>query len=188
MELFRNFYRVRQVEFPSQFANVLTRIETLCDPERTDALEALNDEIFGSLTRHLFDEAKTAGSEDKTQIAASPEELIGQLLDHLAQKNPYFALWLVYERGVGDRTVAEDWGGYLLQELGFENTEEIAFAQAMSELDKILNLFRNRNRGLPSLAFERIWFLHYLRGPERMAQTRAVLGSLTAELVACTSA
>lgn len=188
MELFRNFYRVRQVEFPSQFANVLTRIETLCDPERTDALEALNGEIFGSLTRHLFDEAKTAGSEDKTPIAASPQELIDQLLDHLAQKNPYFALWLVYKRGVGDRTVAEDWGGYLLQELGFESTEEIAFAQAMSELDKILNLYRYWNRALPSLAFERIWFLHYLRGPERMAQTRAVLGSLTTELVACTSA
>jgi hypothetical protein len=188
MELFRNFYRVRQVEFPSQFANVLTRIETLCDPERTDALEALNGEIFGSLTRHLVDEAKTAASEDKTPIAASPQELIDQLLDHLAQKNPYFALWLVYKRGVGDRTVAEDWGGYLLQELGFESTEEIAFAQAMSELDKILNLYRYWNRALPSLAFERIWFLHYLRGPERMAQTRAVLGSLTTELVACTSA
>ena len=58
----------------------------------------------------------------------------------------------------------------------------------MSELDKILNLYRYWNRALPSLAFERIWFLRYLRGPERMAQTRAVLGSLTTELVACTSA
>jgi hypothetical protein len=166
----------------------LTRIETLCDPERTKALEALNDEIFGSLTRHLFDETKTSGSEDKAQIVASQQELIAQLFNHLAQKNPYFALWLIYNRGVDDHTVAEDWDGYLLQELGFESTEEIAFAQAMSELDKILNLYRYWNRALPSLAFERIWFLHYLRGPERMAQTRAVLGSLTTELVACTSA
>ena len=105
-----------------------------------------------------------------------------------SQKNPYFALWLVYKRAVGDGRADEDWDRYLIQELGFESTDEIAFAQAMSELDKILNLFRYRDRGLPSLAFERIWFLHYLHGPERMAQTRAILGTLTAELVACTSA
>ena len=65
-----------------------------------------------------------------------------QLLDHLAQKNPYFALWVVYKRGVDDHTVAEDWDGYLLQELGSESTEEIAFAHAMVELDKLLSLFR----------------------------------------------
>ena len=40
----------------------------------------------------------------------------------------------------------------------------------------------------PGLSFERIWFLHSLRGPERMLQTHAVLGMLTAELAACTSA
>jgi hypothetical protein len=58
----------------------------------------------------------------------------------------------------------------------------------MVELDKLLALFHDGNRVLPGLAFERIWFLHSLRGPERMLQTRAVLGMLTAELAACTSA
>ena len=95
---------------------------------------------------------------------------------------------MIYKRAVSDHSIAEDWDEYLLQELGAESAEEIAFAQAMAELDKALSLFRDRNRALPSLSFERIWFLHYLRGPERMAQTRAALGMLTAELTACTSA
>jgi hypothetical protein len=58
----------------------------------------------------------------------------------------------------------------------------------MVELDKLLTLFYDGNRALPSLSVERIWFLDSLRGPERMLQTRAVLGMLTAELAACTSA
>jgi hypothetical protein len=58
----------------------------------------------------------------------------------------------------------------------------------MAELDKLLTLFHDENRELPSLSFERIWFLHYLHGPERMLQTSAVLGMLAAELAACTSA
>ena len=45
---------------------------------------------------------------------------------------------------------------------------------AGSELDKLLTLFHDENRVLPGLSFERIWFLHSLRGPERMLQTRAV--------------
>jgi hypothetical protein len=188
MELFRNFYRVRQLEFPRQFTDEWSRIETLCDPERTWALEALNGEIFRSLTTHLFGRARAVGSEDQALIVASPQELIDQLLSHLARKNPYFALWLVHKMGVSGCTAAENWDAYLLQELGSENTEEVAFARAMSELDKLLNIFRDRNHALPSLSFERIWFLHYLRDPERMAQTRAVLGTLTAELAACTSA
>ena len=106
----------------------------------------------------------------------------------MRSKNPYFALWVVYKRGVNDHSVAEDWDEYLLQELGAESAEEIAFAHAMVELDKLLTLFHDGNRALPSLSFERIWFLHSLRGPERMLQTRAVLGMLTAELAACTSA
>ena len=53
---------------------------------------------------------------------------------------------------------------------------------------RLLTLFHDDNLPLPRLAFERIWFLHYLRGPERMAQTCAVLGTLMAELGACTSA
>ena len=87
-----------------------------------------------------------------------------------------------------DHPVAEEWGEYLLQELGTPSVEEIAFAHAMVELEKLLSLFQDGNRVLPGLSFERIWFLDFIRGPERMLQTRAILGMLTAELAACTSA
>lgn len=187
MELFRTFYRMRGVQFPTQFAVDFERIENLHDPERTVALESLNDTIFRSLTRQLFNRARQTISEDDTQLPAAPREQIEELLSHLVRKNPYFALWSVYKTGVSDRSVAEEWEEYLLQELGNQSVDEIDFTRAMVELDKLLNHFRDENRALPCLAFERIWFLHYLRGPERMAQTRAVLGMLTAELGACTS-
>ena len=106
----------------------------------------------------------------------------------LRSRTRTLALWVVYKRDVKDHPVAEEWGEYLLQELGARCTEEIAFAHAMVELEKLLSLFHDGNRVLPGLSFERIWFLHSLRGPERMLQTRAVLGMLTSELTACTSA
>lgn len=188
MQLFRSLYRVRQLEFPRKFAEELERIEILHDPERTAALEALNDTIFRSLTMHLFDCRRPAGSGKDAQSPVSRQEQIDQLLSHLVQKNPYFALWMGYKKGAAEHSIVEKWEEYLLQTLGAESTEEVAFAHAMVELDKLLGIFRDKNLALPSLGFERIWFLHYLRGPERMAQTRAVLGMLTAELAPCTSA
>jgi hypothetical protein len=188
MDLYRSFYRMRGLPFPAQFAEELERIETLLDPGRTVALEALNDVIFGALTMHLFNRAQPTTSIDEWQTPASPRRQTQELLSHLAQKNPYFALWSGYKSGVSDRSVAEKWDDYLAQELGPHCAEEIGFTHSMVELDRLLTLFRDDNRSLPGLAFERIWFLHYLRGPERMAQTRALLGMLMAELGACTSA
>jgi len=188
MELFRRFYRIQGLSFPTQFTEELERIETMQDPERTLALETLNDLIFRSLTRHLFDRARLTTSIDDRQTPVFPREEIEELFNHLRQKNPDFAQWAAYKRGVSDRSVAEEWDEYLLQELGTQCAEEIAFTRAMVELDRLLTFFHDENLHLPRLAFERIWFLHYLRGPERMAQTHAVLGMLMAELEACTSA
>ena len=188
MELFRTFYRMRGVPFPTQFTVEFERIENLQDPERTVAMESLNDAIFRGLTTQLFNRARQTISEDGTQLPASPREQIEELLNHLARKNPYFALWSAYKMGVSDLSVAEEWEEYLLQKLGNESVDEIDFTRAMVELDKLLNHFHDEDRVLPSLVFERVWFLHYLRGPERMAQTRAVLGMLTSELGSCTSA
>jgi hypothetical protein len=187
-ELFRNFYRIRRLEFPSQFAEQLERIDKLHDPERTAALEALNDGIFRSLTKHLFECVRPTNAENDVQEPVSPQAQIDQLLSHLAQRNPYFARWIEYKKGVADHEIVEKWDDYLLQTLGAASADEVGFAHGMVELDKLLGIFRDRNLALPSLGFERIWFLHFLRGPERMAQTRAVLGILTAELVPCTSA
>jgi hypothetical protein len=188
MELFRRFYRMRGVPLPTQFGEEFERIEKLHDPERAVALEALNDIVFRSLTRHLFNRAQRTISEDGAQLPATPQEQIEDLLRHLARKNPYLAIWSAYETGVSNHTLAEEWEEHLLQELGTQGAEELDFARVMVELDKLLSHFHDANRALPNLAFERIWFLHYLRGRERMAQTRAILGMLTAELRACTSA
>jgi len=188
MELFRRFYRMQGLPFPTEFALENERIETMHDPERTLALETLNDAIFRSLTALLFNRARSTTSIDDRQTPASPRKEIEGLFNHLRQKNRYFAHWAAYKRGVSDRSVAEEWDEYLLQELGTQCAEEIAFTHAMVELDRLLTFFHDENLHLPRLAFERIWFLHYLRGPERMAQTHAVLGMLMAELEACTSA
>jgi hypothetical protein len=188
MELFRSFYRMQGLPFPAQFAQEARCTETMQAPERTVALEALNDLIFRSLTMHLFNRAQPTTSIDEWQTPASPRGQIKELLRHLAQKNRYFALWIAYKRGVSDRSVAGGWDDFLVQELEPQCTEEIDFTRAMVELDRLLALFHDDNLPLPMLAVERIWFLHYLRGPERMTQTRAVLGMLMAELGACTSA
>ena len=174
--------------FPIPFAQEFECIEMLQDPERTAALEALNGEILRNLTVRLFNQAQSNGSESDSRFLPSPREQIQELRNHLAQQNPYFGLWVVYKRDVKDHPVTEEWDEYLLQERGVRSAEEIAFAHAMVELEKLLSLFHDGNRVLPGLSFERIWFLHSLRGPERMLQTRAVLGMLTAELSACTSA
>jgi hypothetical protein len=187
IDLFRSFYRMQGLPFPAQFAEELERIETLHDPEGAVALGALNDRILGSLTKQLFNRVPPTPSEDDSSRPSPPEQ-IQRLLNHLAQQNLYFALWVIYKRGVNDNVIAEEWDQYLLQELGADSVEEIAFTHGMVELDTLLTVFHDGNLALPSLTFERIWFLHSLRGPERMLQTRAVLGMLTAELAACTSA
>ena len=114
-ELFRSFYRIRQLEFPSPFAEELERIDKLHDPERTAALEALNDAIFRSLTKHLFECARPTNAENDVQEPVSPQAQIDQLLSHLAQRNPYFARWIEYKKGVADHEIVEKWDEYLLQ-------------------------------------------------------------------------
>jgi hypothetical protein len=188
-ELFKRFYEIRQQTFPVEFAEELKRIGELSDPERTDNLELLNRRILGSLTAFLSDERgpgrRVEADED---IAESARDEIQRLLDHLAEKNPYFALWIAHKQGIEGNFGAQRWEDHLSQELGPESERDIAFTRAMVELDKLLLYFRDRNLPLPEYFFGRCWFLHYLRGPERMLQTRALLNTLTAEIEACASA
>ena len=188
IDLFRSFYLMQGLPFPIPVAQEFERIKVLQDPERTAALEALNGEVLQNLTVRLFNQAQSNAPESDSRTLPSPREQIQELRNHLAQQIPYFDLWVVYKKDVKDHPVTEEWREYLLQKLGARSAEEIAFAHAMVELEKLLSLFHDGNRVLPGLSFERIWFLHSLRGPERMLQTRAVLGMLTAELSACTSA
>ena len=188
VELFRSFYGMQGQEFPAPIATEFERIDDMHEPERTAALETLNKSILADLTQLLADQSRPSLSASDPLARRSSREQIHQLRSHLAQKNPYFALWTVYKNGEREQFITEDSHQFLLQQLGTECIEEIEFARAMAELDKLLTLFHDENRVLPGLSFERIWFLHSLRGPERMLQTRAVLGMLTAELAACTSA
>jgi hypothetical protein len=188
VDLFRSFYGMQGREFPAPFATEFERIDEMHDPERTAALETLNKSILANLTQLLADQSRPSLSASDPLARRSSREQIQQLQGHLALKNPYFALWTVYKNGERKQLTAEDWYQFLLQQLGPECIEEIEFTRAMAELDKLLTLFYDENRELPILSSERIWFLHSLRGPERMLQTCAVLGMLTAELAACTSA
>ena len=187
-ELFKSFYEVRQQTFPVEFAEELKRIGELSEPERTDNLELLNRRIFGSLTAFLSDGRRPRRVEADENIAESARDEIQRLLDHLTEKNPYFALWTAYKQSIEGNFDAQRWEDHLSQELGPESERDIVFARAMAELEKLLLYFRDRNLPLPDHFFGRCWFLHYLRGPERMLQTRALLNTLTAEIEACVSA
>lgn len=187
-ELFLRFYQSQGVPLPNRFAEEFKRVVLHHDPERTVELEALNAAIFRDLTAHLFNHTQQEHSASDQEEFVSPQEQIRALLDHLAQDNPYFALWSAYKSSLDDSRTEEDWRDFVAQNLGYSSDEDIEFTQAMAELDALLRQFCDRRRHLPALSFERIRFLHGLRGPERMAQTRAVLGTLTAELSACTSA
>ncbi|WP_263359498.1 hypothetical protein [Acidicapsa ligni] len=186
-ELFKSFYDVRRRTFPVEFATALERIHVLSEPERTIRLEQLNEQIFESLTGLLFDDAQSKRVGDQSITPASPKKQVEELLDHLIKKNPYFALWTTYKSSVAEESGARDWDEHLCQELGMTDGEEVEFTRAMADLDKVLRYFRDHNISLPRHFFERTWFLHYLRGPERMLQTRALLNTLTAEIRECTS-
>ena len=100
MELFRSFYRMQGLPFPAEFAKDLDHIEMLHAPQRTAELESLNDVVLRTLTRQLFNRARPTISERDTQPPSCPREQIRQLLNYLAQENPYFALWVAYKRSV----------------------------------------------------------------------------------------
>lgn len=187
-ELFRRLYQSLRAPFPNRFGEEVERINRERDPQRTAALQTLNDTIFGHLIAHVFNRAQRGTSENQPQEVASPREQIQDLLHHLAINNPYFVLWLAYKEGVDNHRITENWNEYLVLKLGAGKTDAVAFTQAMAELGTLLHHFHDKRLRLPNHCIGRIWFLHLLRGPERMAQTRAVLGMLTAELGACTSA
>jgi len=149
-ELFKNFYRVRKLAFPTKFTQELGRIQVLPEPGRTSNLESLNRQIFASLTELLFNQAQPKMVEADV-VASSPREQIQELL-------------------------------------GDESADDVAFARAMVDLDRLLLHLFDRKLALPKYFFERCWFLHYLRGPERMLQTRALLNTLTVEVEPCASA
>jgi hypothetical protein len=187
-ELFRGFYEVRKQTFPVEFALELKRIQALPDPDRTANLGSLNARIFASLTEFLFNQAQSKTEDAEALVPLSPRRQVRRLRDHLTENNPYFAIWMAYKNIAKGTIDAQDWEKCLCEELGSESESDIAFARRMEELDRLLLYFSDKNLSLPKYFFERCWFLHYLRGTERMLQTRSLLNILAAEIEVCASA
>ncbi len=187
-ELFRRFYEARGRAVPEAFRREVDRIGTLTDPERTMDLVSLNDRILASLTSMLFADARPGLARLDAPDDASEGERKEDILDELSARNPYFALCAGYRRAVDDRINAAEWDRYLRGRVGSDAEDEIRFANSMMEMDTLLRYFRDNDLQLPSHFRDRVWFLHYLREPERSVQTRAVLSTLAMEIEACTSA
>jgi hypothetical protein len=178
--LFLRFYEVRGERLPEEFRAELTRIDGLSDPARTESLVTLNDRILAAMTRLLV----TSPASSAFDGAGTPREL----LDNLARNNPCFALWTHYSKFVQQQPDAPCWEEYVANECKDGADGEIEFTLLMGDLGKLLALFRNRNLALPPHYFERISFLHRLRGPERNLQARAVVQGLLEVIASCASA
>ena len=187
-ELFLRFLELRGQSLPAEVAEELERILGLSDPDRASQLDALNEQIMAHLIEVLFAEAEPTLDKEKHTSGLTPRQQTQELRDHLWSRNPYFRLWIDYKRNAGGAFNERAWGEYLRRQLGEEDADSLDFANKMAELDRLLVLFHDHNIPLPQYFFERTWFLHFLREPERMAQTRALLSALIAEIPPCMSA
>jgi hypothetical protein len=185
-ELLKLFYELRNWQFPSEFLMELDRIHDRGDLKSLADLDLLNERIFRHLTVVLFNHSHASAPAGRPVVVRSACERVLELRDYITNANPYFRLWMDFKSRVPGAN-APGWDEYLVKNLGLGNAEEIEFSQAMAELDKLLSFFCDANLTLPKFLFERLWFLHHLRSPERMLQTRSVLTLLTAEIEACTS-
>lgn len=187
-ELFKRFYETRKRIFPSEFVTQLELIRALSEPHRTQNLESLNERIFVNLRMLLFNQADPKAIEAENVSAMSPREQVADLLDYLEKNNPYFSLQGECRESASLTSDGETRVGYVDGKNDAADEDETAFALAMEELNRLLVYFQDKNLPLPRYFSERALFLHRLRGPERMLQTRALLNTLTAEMEACTSA
>jgi hypothetical protein len=183
--MFVRFYETRNQPFPDRFRVELAEIVELRDPVRTQALEKLNDRIFADMTQFLFAAAQPANSEKSESVPAAARELVGNLLDYLARENPYFALWVGYTDQMERPAGCPSWEEFVANELAVATDLDVEFAILMGQLGSLLRHFRDREIALPGHSFERIWFLHYLRGAERNVQTRAIVQGLTEAMGSC---
>ncbi len=187
IELLKLFYELRNWPFPSEFSMELNRIHDRGEVESSADLELLNEQILKNLTALLFDHSHANASQGVPVVIPSAPEPVLELRNYITNANPYFRLWIDFKNRRLNAN-APAWGEYLVQNLGPRSAEEIEFADAMAELDKLLEFFQSAETALPKFSSERLWFLHHLRAPERMLQTRSVLTLLMAEIDACTSA
>jgi len=185
MELFLRFLELRGQSLPAELKAELDLILGLPNPDRADRLDTLNDRIMAHLIKVLFAEAGPTLDQEKHTRRLTPKQQAQELLNHLTSRNPYFRLWIDYKVRAGGEFNERAWNDFLRRQLGENDADSLDFAKAMGELDRLLVWFHDHNISLPRYFFERTWFLHFLHEPERMAQTRALLSTLVAEIPPC---
>ncbi len=182
--LFGRFYEVQNQQFPRKFCAELITIVALEEPGRMCALEALNRRIFADMTQFLFAAAQSEPDSAATD-GVDPEQGIDELIAFLLHENPYFAMWTRYSEHPDRHPGARSWERFLAQMRLASPYIDIEFAQVTSQLGQLLHQYRAHHLALPSHLFSRVWFLHYLRGAERIVQTRAVVQGLTEAIQPC---
>lgn len=186
--MFARFYEARNQPLPDRFLSEMAAIGQLHDPERTEALEALNDRIFADMTQFLLAARPEVSERVEIATSVSPSELIDELAGYLTKENPYYALWIRYTSPVSEPNSELAWEEIVAQELGDGTSEDIEFALLVGQLGKLLTYFRHRNLSLPPHFPGRVWFLHYLPGAERNAHARALVQELAEATGSCTCA
>jgi hypothetical protein len=184
---FLRFYELREQVFPAEFTEELERLQTLSGPERTAELGILNGRIFAHMTSFLME---AAAAVDDTVAKETPRQEAERLLEYIGKTNPWFALWLAFKsRPIGSD--ARTWIEYAGQMLKDSSPNDLEFALLMPQLGELLHQFRDSNRPLPKLYFQRIWFLHFYRSEkstERNLQARAIVQGLLEAIESCTYA
>lgn len=183
--LFRRFYELRNRVFPSAFQRELDRVSVLEDPERTKTLEALNGRIFADMISFL---KEAVPLESESVIDETPREEVQRLLEYIGRTNPAFAVWVEYKSRSGANADATGWKDYVHQLLAGASDTNVEFTLLMSQLGELLHRYRDSNRALPHLHFQRIWFLHYIRTADRNLQARAIVQGLLEAVDSCTFA
>jgi hypothetical protein len=184
-KLFLSFFEARKQSFPSELKHELDRLQKLSDPERTQTLEALNGRIFARMNQLLIE---AAPPDDDTVVVESPRQELQRLLDYIGRTSPAFALWIAYKGLASRASAALGWEDYVYQALGATSGNEVEFTLLMSQLGELLYQYRDNNRMLPHLYFQRIWFLHHYRTADRNLQARALVQGLLEEIYSCTFA
>lgn len=105
----------------------------------------------------------------------------------LAKRNPWFAHWVQYSHAKS-RHAEATFDEYVQRNLTNVSMEDREFILLMGRLGALLTHFHDNNQELPEYYFQRIWFLHNIRKPERNLQARALVQGLVEAMHSCTSA
>jgi hypothetical protein len=191
-QLFLCFYKLRGMKPPTEVKAELDRIAKLNEPERTEAIEAFNDSLLATATIQLMSECKSyTVAANQSDPPIDPHTQIDTLFEHLGRTSPCYRFWRRYT-GSADSAGRLPWEEFVAtlhsRDLSKNAKSEEEYELLIGQLGQLLAHYRDNNRPLPPLSFERIWFLDRMRGPERNLQARAVVQGLIEAMKPCASA